>query len=1288
MLIFQGSPPFSEFRNKKILESIQKIEPLITNICAQYIHFVKVNKKLTRTEHETLNSLLSYGLKPNSVKPKGSMYIVAPRPGTISAWSTKATDIARNTGLLSVRRIERGITFYLWGKASQAINKSLYPVIADRMTEKVFLEIDDAELLFEDQNESMMSKIPILSSGIAALKKANSSLGLALADDEINYLVSSFKKLKRDPTDVELMMFAQANSEHCRHKIFNSRWTIDGKKKDKSLFEMIKNTYKQSKKGVLSAYDDNAAVIMGNTAGRFYPDPKTKIYASKVEPINILIKVETHNHPTAISPFSGAGTGSGGEIRDEGAVGRGSKPKAGLTGFTVSNLNIPCFLQPWEQMYGKPNRIASPLEIMIDGPLGGAAFNNEFGRPNICGYFRTFEADYLGERRGYHKPIMIAGGYGNIRTKDIKQFAFKPGCKLIVIGGSAMLIGLGGGAASSMETGSSDEDLDFASVQRQNPEMERRCQEVIDQCWQLDDLNPIAFIHDVGAGGLSNAFPELVKDGGCGGKFELRDIPSDDASMSPLAIWCNEAQERYVMAVDPCNLNTFEEICQREMCPYAIVGESLEKKQIVLSDKKYNLNPIDLPMSVLFGKPPKIHKNVQTKKHTPKLFDLSKITITKAIDRVIKHPAVASKSFLITISDRSVTGMVARDQMVGPWQVPVADCGVTVSSYDTFAGEAMAMGERPPLALLDAAASARMAVGEAITNIMGCDIKNISDIKLSANWMSASGHEGEDEKLYRAVEAVGLDFCPKLGIAIPVGKDSMSMKTSWKEADDQKSVISPLSLIITAFSPVNDVRRTLTPQIIVDAENTSLLYIDLGQNKNRMGGSILAQTYNSIGENPPDIDDAILLKNFFRVIQDLNRADMLLSYHDRSDGGLFTTLIEMAFAGHTGIDITLDESENKVLEVLFNEELGAVIQVPEQEITYIKSCFSKINIPTTKIGELNDEQWIKIINKTEIIYSKKLFELKKDWSETSYQIQARRGNSNCAKQEHDELLSDNPGLQTKISFDINQNIVAPFINQNIKPRVAILRDQGVNGHIEMAAAFDRAEFDSVDIHMSDLVNGRLDLKSFKGLVACGGFSYGDVLGAGEGWAKSILFNSQLKDIFQNFFHQKDVFSLGICNGCQMLANLKSLIPGAENWPKFVRNSSEEFEARFSLVKIEKSPSIFLTGMEESVIPVAVSHGEGRVEFDGDSQLNQIISSGGISLRFVDNSMIATEKYPFNPNGSKSGITGVTSLDGRASIMMPHPERVFRSVTNSWHPKEWGEDGPWLRMFRNARCFVN
>ena len=1288
MLIFQGLPAFSEFRNKKILESIQKIDPLITNVFTEYIHFVKVDKELTRAEHQILSSLLSYGYQSNLVNNKGSMYLVTPRPGTISAWSTKATDIARNAGLLSVRRIERGIAYHLYGGVSQEINKSLYTIIADRMTEKVFLEISNAEILFKEHNESAMNNIPILADGVAALKKANLSLGLALANDEINYLVANFKKLNRDPTDVELMMFAQANSEHCRHKIFNSRWTIDGKKRDKSLFEMIKNTYKQSKKGVLSAYDDNAAVIEGSIAGRFYPDPKTKIYSTKNEPVNILIKVETHNHPTAISPFSGAGTGSGGEIRDEGSVGRGSKPKAGLTGFTVSNLHIPNFLQPWEQMYGKPNRIASPLKIMIDGPLGGAAFNNEFGRPNICGYFRTFETDYLGERRGYHKPIMIAGGYGNIRTKDIKQFAFKPGCKLIVIGGSAMLIGLGGGAASSMETGSSDEELDFASVQRQNPEMERRCQEVIDQCWQLDDQNPIAFIHDVGAGGLSNAFPELVKDGGCGGKFELRDIPSDDASMSPLAIWCNEAQERYVMAVDPLNLSIFEEICEREKCPYSIVGESLEKKQIILSDKKYNLNPIDLPMSILFGKPPKIHKNVQTKKHIPKPFDSSKITITKAINRVLKHPAVASKSFLITISDRSVTGMVARDQMVGPWQVPVADCGVTTTSYDTFVGEAMAMGERPPLALLDAAASARMAVGEAITNIVGCDIKNISDIKLSANWMSASGHEGEDEKLYSAVEALGLDFCPKLGIAIPVGKDSMSMKTSWKEANDKKSVISPLSLIITAFSPVNDVRRTLTPQIIIDVENTSLLYIDLGQHKNRMGGSILAQTYNSIGENPPDIDDAILLKNFFTVIQDLNREDLLLSYHDRSDGGLFTTLVEMAFAGNTGIDITLGESKNSAIEILFNEELGAVIQVPNQEIFYITSCFAKINIPVTEIGKLNVSKQIKINHKTEIIYSEDLFKLKRDWSETSFQIQARRGNANCAKQEYEALLSYNPGLQTKISFDINENIAAPYIYLNIKPRVAILRTEGVNGHIEMAAAFDRAEFDSVDVHMSDLVSGRVDLNTFKGLVACGGFSYGDVLGAGEGWAKSILFNAQLRDKFQNFFHQKDVFSLGICNGCQMLANLKSLIPGAEHWPKFVRNNSEEFEARFSLVKVEKSPSIFLMDMEGSVIPVAVSHGEGRVKFYDDSQFNQISSSDGISLRFVDHSMKITEKYPFNPNGSKSGVTGVTSLDGRANIMMPHPERVFRSITNSWHPKEWREDGPWLKMFRNARCYIN
>ena len=1288
MLIFHGLSPFSKFSSQKLLKSIQEIDPSVSSIGAQYVHFVDIDSELTTNEAKIISSLLLYGPKSSAIKTNGEMRLVVPRPGTISAWSTKATNIARNAGLLSIKRIERGVAYYFRGVNDNPVKKSLHALIHDRMTETVLSDIDSAQLLFHTHDQEKMKTIPVLSDGKIALQKANMRLGLALADDEVDYLASSFMELARDPTDVELMMFAQANSEHCRHKIFNSTWTIDGNSQAMSLFGMIKNTHEKSKQNVLSAYDDNAAVIAGNSAGRFYPHPTTKIYSSSIEPINILIKVETHNHPTAISPFSGAGTGSGGEIRDEGAVGRGSKPKAGLTGFTVSNLCIPDFMQPWETNYGKPDRIASSLDIMTDGPLGAAAFNNEFGRPNICGYFRTFEIDHGGVRRGYHKPIMIAGGYGNIRTKDIKKFKFKAGCKLIVIGGPAMLIGLGGGAASSMSSGSSAEDLDFASVQRQNPEMERRCQEVIDQCWQLDDLNPIAFIHDVGAGGLSNAFPELVKDGGCGGRFELRDIPNDDSSMSPLAIWCNEAQERYVMAVRPENLEKFEDICHRERCPYASVGESLKNKQIILSDEKCEVNPIDIPMSVLFGKPPKIHKNVKSISTSSVQFDLSRITIKEAISRVIKHPTVASKSFLITIGDRSVTGTVTRDQMIGPWQVPVSDCAVTTAAYDSYKGEAMAMGERPPIALLDAPASARMAIGEAITNISACSIKNISDIKLSANWMSASGYLGEDEKLYRAVEAIGMEFCPKLGIAIPVGKDSMSMRTTWQEEGIEKSVTSPLSLVVTAFTPVQDVRRTLTPQLRSDLGHTSLLYVDLGQNKNRMGGSILAQTYNTLGKTPPDIKETILLKNFFEAIQVLNANDMLLAYHDRSDGGLFTTLIEMAFAGHTGIDIHLDGHGVNHLETLFNEELGAVLQVSDEKIEFICNYFSSLNIRATKIGILNNFSKVVINYEKVALYSNSVINLQRDWSETSFRIQERRGNAVCAQQEFDNLLVENPGIRTNLSFDLNKDITTPYINQDIKPRIAILREQGVNGQIEMAAAFNRAEFDSVDVHMSDLIDGRFELENFKGLVACGGFSYGDVLGAGGGWAKSILFNNKLNDAFQNFFNRKEVFSLGVCNGCQMLANLKSLIPGAENWPKFVKNTSEEFESRFSLVKVEKNPSIFLSGMAGSVIPIAVAHGEGKVQFENSIERGEFNSSGKVTLRFVDNLMKTTEKYPSNPNGSASGITGVTTFDGRASIMMPHPERVFRSVTNSWHPDEWKEDGPWLRMFRNARAFVD
>ena len=1288
MLIFQGLPALSKFRNQKLLASIQDIESSVTALYAEYVHFVEVNKALTAEESLIITSLLKYGPRTAAIQPKGNLLLVTPRPGTISPWSTKATNIAHNAGLSSVGRIERGIAYYLKGNTNITVNKLLHSLICDRMTEATFLAMSEVESLFVAHDPAQTMTIPMLTEGKAAMQKANVDLGLALADNEIDYLVSSFSHLQRDPTDVELMMFAQANSEHCRHKIFNASWTIDNKDEDSSLFEMIKNTYKKNDENVLSAYDDNAAVIVGTDAGRFFPNPTTKTYESYFEPVNILIKVETHNHPTAISPFSGAGTGSGGEIRDEGAVGRGSKPKAGLTGFTVSNLNIPEFPQPWETPYGKPDRIVSALDVMIDGPLGGAAFNNEFGRPNLCGYFRVFEMDHEGERRGYHKPIMIAGGYGNIRTEHVEQFEFDAGCNLIVIGGSAMLIGLGGGAASSMSSGVSAEDLDFASVQRQNPEMERRCQEVIDQCWQLGNLNPIAFIHDVGAGGLSNAFPELVKDGGCGGKFELRNIPNDESSMSPLAIWCNEAQERYVMAISPENIAVFEAICQRERCPYAIVGESTKNKQIVLSDKYFGDNPIDLPMSVLFGSPPKIHKNIQSMRSALTSFDFSGVSINEAIDRVLKHPTVASKSFLITIGDRSVTGTVARDQMIGPWQVPVADCAVTTSGYDSYSGEAMAMGERSPLALLNAPASGRMAIGEAITNIAACNIKQISDIKLSANWMSSSGQPGEDEKLYRTVEAVGMNFCPELGITIPVGKDSMSMRTSWKERGEDKAVTSPLSLIITAFSPVQDVRKTLTPQLRNDLGDTTLLYIDLGENKNRMGGSILAQTYNTLSNNSPDVDDTKILKAFFGAIQELSSDGSIIAYHDRSDGGLFTTLVEMSFAGHVGIDISLDEQKADSLNILFNEELGAVIQIATKSAEYVKKYFSKINIPATTIAKLNSSEAITISRDSVLLYSKNFLELLRDWSETSFQIQAKRDNSECAKQEFDGLLIHDPGISVDLAFDINENITKPYINRAARPRIAILREQGINGQVEMAAAFDRAEFDSIDVHMSDLLSGRVKLNSFKGLVACGGFSYGDVLGAGEGWAKTILFNEKLKEEFQAFFNRNDSFSLGVCNGCQMLSNLKELIPGAECWPKFVRNTSEQFEARFSLVRIEPSPSVLLSGMAGSVMPVAVAHGEGRVEFKNNSEAKKYNSSGGVTLRFIDNLKQTTERYPSNPNGSLMGITGVTSTDGRANIMMPHPERVFRAVTNSWHPSEWKEDGPWLRLFRNARTFVD
>ena len=1308
MLILPGAPALSAFRTKKLIAAISSKIAADVSIIAEFIHFVDLSSELNPEQQHTLNELLHYGpmvTEALDVDAFGAerqacqLFLVTPRPGTISPWSSKATDIAHNAGLSGIKRIERGVAYYVsvdgLPEGAKLDSTVIVDMLHDRMVEVVFDRLEAAEQLFIQETPRPLTRVPVLTEGRDALVRANTALGLALADDEIDYLVSSFIELGRDPADVELMMFAQANSEHCRHKIFNASWTVDGVEQAHSLFGMIKNTYEQNSAKVLSAYSDNAAVIEGSEAGRFFPDPENGEYAAHKEPVALLMKVETHNHPTAIAPFPGAGTGSGGEIRDEGAVGRGSKPKAGLSGYSVSNLRIPGFEHAWEKDYGKPDRIVSALDIMLDGPIGGAAFNNEFGRPNLCGYFRSFETDYGGERRGYHKPIMIAGGYGNIREPHVEKTSFTPGHKLIVLGGPAMLIGLGGGAASSMTSGSSAEDLDFASVQRQNPEIERRCQEVIDRCWAFGDDNPIAFIHDVGAGGLSNAFPELVKDGGCGGVFELRDVPNDEPGMSPLEIWCNEAQERYVLAVAPAELPRFTAICERERCPYAIVGEATKEQQLRVEDRDASEQPVDLPLSVLFGKAPKMHRVAEPISVAASSFDTSGIELKEALERVLAHPTVASKSFLITIGDRSITGMVVRDQMVGPWQVPVADYAMTTVAFDTVAGEAMSMGERTPLALLDAPASGRMAIGEALTNIAAAPIGDIGNIKLSANWMCAAGHPGEDEKLYRTVEAVGMELCPALGISIPVGKDSMSMRTAWQEKNAQgknkdKAVTGPLSLIISAFSPVTDVRQGVTPQLKTDVRASELLLIDLGAGQNRLGGSILAQVYSQYGDAVPDVDSVEQLRGFFDGIQACLAAGQLLAYHDRSDGGLLSTLAEMSFAGHCGLDIELPATGD-TLATLFSEELGAVVQVAAEHVPEVVArfqrvglgdCIHRIGAPTLNASNKSDKLVISF--KGSKIIELDRTELQQRWAETSYRMQALRDNSDCAQQEFDGIAEANPGMSVALSFDVNEDVAAPFIAKGVRPAIAILREQGVNGQLEMAAAFDRAGFSAVDVHMSDILSGRISLADFSGLAACGGFSYGDVLGAGEGWAKTILYNSQARDEFEAYFTRKDTFTLGVCNGCQMLSNLKGLIPGTDHWPRFVRNASEQFEARVALVKVESSPSILLAGMSGSVLPVAVAHGEGRAEFRDQSHRDSSNNSGLVSLRYVDNHHEVSERYPANPNGSPLGVSGLCSADGRVTIMMPHPERVFRAVTNSWKPDEWEEDGAWLRLFRNAR----
>jgi len=1296
MLILHGAPALSPFRIQKLLENLTAKVPALTGIEARFVHFAELKRDLLPDELGSLEQLLRYGpALPESVAAEqGELFLVVPRFGTISPWSSKATDIAHNSGLDAVVRLERGIAYTV--HSAQALDESARAAVRaglhDRMVEAVLGGLEEAAGLFRHEAPRALTRVDILNGGRAALVAANQNLGLALAEDEIDYLVDAFTKLGRNPTDVELMMFAQANSEHCRHKIFNASWTIDGEAQAHSLFQMIKNTYQQGGDNVLSAYSDNAAVVVGSRAGRFYPDPETAEYRYSEEDIHLLMKVETHNHPTAIAPFPGAGTGAGGEIRDEGAVGRGSKPKVGLTGFSVSNLRIPGFNQPWEQDYGKPNRIVTALDIMVEGPLGGAAFNNEYGRPNLCGYFRSFEETAEGanglERRGYHKPIMIAGGYGNIKAEHVRKEPFPAGCQLIVLGGPAMLIGLGGGAASSMASGSSSEDLDFASVQRQNPEIERRCQEVIDRCWALGENNPIAFIHDVGAGGLSNAFPELVKDGEKGGRFELRNVPNDEPGMSPLAIWCNESQERYVLAVPPAQMERFKAICERERCPYAVVGVATDEKHLQLGDRHFDNHPVDLPMSVLFGKPPKMHRDIQSAAVAQAPLQLAGIDLVDAAQRVLQLPTVASKSFLITIGDRTITGMVTRDQMVGPWQVPVADCAVTSVGYDSYRGEAMAMGERTPLALIDAPASGRMAIGEAITNIASARIEKLSDVKLSANWMCAAGHPGEDEKLYATVKAVGMELCPQLGITIPVGKDSMSMRTTWRDGDQQKSVTAPMSLIISAFAPVADVRRTVTPQLRADRGETDLILIDLGAGKNRLGGSALAQVYNQLGTDCADLDDPKLLSGLFAALQQLSRDDLLLAYHDRSDGGLFATLCEMAFAGHCGFDVELGALGADALSVLFSEELGAVLQVARAQRERVLSVLAANGLAACShvLGAVDAGAQLQFQWQGNAVLKAARGDYLRLWSETSYRIQALRDNPECARQEFETLAEDDyPGLSVKLGFDHNEDIAAPFIKTGVRPRVAILREQGVNGQMEMAAAFDRAGFSAVDVHMSDILGGRVDLAGFKGLAACGGFSYGDVLGAGEGWAKTILFNARAREQFQAFFTRADTFSLGICNGCQMMSNLKSLIPGADHWPRFVRNLSEQFEARFALVQVPQSSSIVLAGMAGSHLPVAVAHGEGRAEFVDGAHLHAVQSQ--VALRFIDNRLNVTERYPANPNGSPQGIAGVTSLDGRVTLLMPHPERVFRAVQNSWRPDDWREDGGWLRLFRNARRWV-
>jgi phosphoribosylformylglycinamidine synthase len=1356
MLILPGSNALSAFRSQRLLTQLQAALPAVAAVQARYVHFIDAAAPLSADDTSRLGALLTYGEPAHADNTDGAVeeFFVIPRFGTISPWASKATDIVHNCGMAHVKRVERGIAFRInlktgilgssIGAAKKLSEEEVQAVAAllhDRMTESVLRSPDDAAGLFRTLDAKPLESVDVIGMGKAALEKANTDLGLAMSDDEIEYLDAAFTKAGRNPTDVELMMFAQANSEHCRHKIFNADWTIDGVAQTKSLFGMIKNTHQLQPKGTIVAYSDNSSIMEGAEVMRFFPQGDAHQYAPTTELTHTLMKVETHNHPTAISPFPGASTGAGGEIRDEGATGRGAKPKAGLTGFTVSNLMLPGAVQAWEndadvtapvsdyrdstKAYGKPDRIASALQIMIEGPLGGAAFSNEFGRPVLGGYFRTYEQNigkqFAGAQDtvfGYHKPIMIAGGIGNISGQHTHKNDIPVGSLLVQLGGPGMRIGMGGSAASSMATGTNTADLDFDSVQRGNPEMERRAQEVINGCWQLGAKNPIISIHDVGAGGLSNAFPEITNDAKRGAIFDLRKIPLEESGMAPKEIWSNESQERYVLAIAPDNLPMFKALCERERCLYAVVGTATEERQLKLIDPELGNEPVDMPMDVLLGKPPKMQRDVHHVHNELPAIDLTGMDLEEVAKRVLLLPTVGDKSFLITIGDRTVGGMSVRDQMVGPWQVPVADCAVTAMSFEGYLGEAMAMGERTPLAVIDAAASGRMAVAEAITNIAAAPIKDISDIKLSANWMAACGQPGQDAALFDTVKAVGMELCPALGISIPVGKDSLSMRTTWKDESDEKAdsfgiakaVTSPVSLIVSAFAPVHDVRKSLTPQIKTDAGDTAIILIDLGRGKNRLGASALSLVMGQLGNETPDVDSAEDLKAFFTAIQQLNNDGKLLAYHDRSDGGLYGTLTEMAFAGRAGLSINLDiltleeghgadqgdaknwagqiaERRNEqTLRALFSEELGAVIQVRAEEKSLVMDVLRTFNLGACShiIGKPNDRGVIEFTRDAKIIYAKPRAELHRLWSETSWRIARLRDNPACADAEYDRILDvTDPGITPKITFDLAENVAAPFLATGVRPRVAILREQGVNSHIETAYVMHQAGFNAVDVHMSDLIAGRVKLDDFQGIIAVGGFSYGDVLGAGEGWAKTILFNAALSEQFARFFARTDSFGLGVCNGCQMMSNLKSIIPGAHAWPKFTTNKSEKFEARFAMVEVLDSPSIFFNGMAGTQTAIAIAHGEGYADFTQTGNISEAVAA----MRFVDNRGAATEAYPYNPNGSPQGLTSVTTADGRFTVMMPHAERVFRSVQQSWHPESWGEDSPWMRMFRNARKFV-